>query len=175
MPLTTSAATYKDAKGTRVYVAYLTADSPTTGWDGTLGAPAAGTTAATGWYAATWHLIGGIRSDREESQTNTTSTFHYGEADGVTSASPPTRSVTLDTSYAPDNRGQMILRWAQIRTKTVGATMLYDGTNGYAVTATVGAGGGSGDAGGGLRAGNFTLNPIGQRIAIGTSDVAVPA
>ena len=167
MPYTTSAATYNDSKATRVYVAYLTADSPTTGWDGT----AAGVTAA----GTNWRLIGGIRSDREESQTNTTSTFHYGEADGVTSASPPTRTVTLDTSYARDNQGQQILRWAQINSKVIGASMLYDGVNGYAVRATVGAGGGSGDAGGGLRAGNFTLNPIGQRITVGASDVAVPA
>lgn len=165
MPYTTSTATYKDAKGTRVYIAPLVADSPTTGWDGT----------EAGIATATWHLIGGVRSDREESQVSTTTVNHYGEAEGVSSTSPPTATMTLDISYAPDNTGQKIARWAQLNNKTIGVAVLYDGTNGWARTATVSAGGTGGEASGGIRSGNLTIAPIGTRLKIGTSDVWVPA
>jgi hypothetical protein len=155
---------YVNAKATRIYVSvdWVVAD----------GAPAStdpGALATDGWV-----FVGGVRSDSASNTANTQSQYHYGEADAVTTSAPADRTFTIPVSEDPADAGQKILRWANRAEEQIGVLMLKDGSYGYAVEATIGAGEESGDAQGGLRAASFTINPLSQRVAVGTTDEYVP-
>lgn len=152
---------YIDAKRTRIYVNAT--------WELSDGAPEVADLDDDGWV-----LLAGARSDQAQSTPNTQDQFHYGEATAVTTSSPPTRTVNVPASEDLQDPGQSILRWAAQEAETIGMLLLKDGTNGYAVEATVVVNDESGDASGGLRATGFTLTPISQRVYVGTSGIYVP-
>lgn len=153
---------YVNSKATRIYV---NAD-----WDPVDdGAPVVADLVEDGWV-----FVAGVRSDSASNTSNTQSQYHYGEVDAVTTAAPADRTFTIPVSEDMVDPGQRILRWANRNEKQIGVAMLKDGTNGYAVLATVGTGEESGDAQGGLRSASFTINPISQRLTVGTSDEYTP-
>jgi hypothetical protein len=154
---------YINSKATRIYV---NAD-----WAGTAPANVEPATLAT----AGWVFLGGARSDQAQSTPNTQDFYHYGEATAVSTSSPPSRTVTVPASEDLFDPGQMIARWAAENAETIGMLILKDGTNGYAVSATVVVNDESGDAQGGLRATGFTLTPLGQRVFVGESGLYEPA
>lgn len=152
---------YIDSKRTRVWV------HPT--WRVEDGAPTVEDLVAEGWKH-----VGGVRSDQAQTTPNVTQQYHYGENTPVSSASPPDRTITLPASEDLDNDGQKILRWADLGAETVGVLLLKDGTNGFAVEATVVVNDESGDAQGGLRATGFTITPISERVSVGNSGIYEP-
>ncbi len=123
---------------------------------------------------AGWAMLAGARSDQAQTTPNTQDFYHYGEETAVSTASPPTRTINVPASEDLADEGQSILRWAAQESETVGILMLKDGTNGYAVNATVVVNDESGDARGGLRSTGFTISPLSQRVPVGTSGIYVP-
>lgn len=152
---------YIDAKRTRIYV------SPD--WRRSDGAPDPDTLAVDGW-----ELVRGARGDQAQTTPNTQDHYHYGEEAAVSTSSPPTRSITVPASEDLEDDGQSILRWAAFNTETIGVLLLKDGTNGYAVEATVVVNDESGDAQGGLRTAGFLITPMGDRVPVGVSGIYTP-
>lgn len=157
---------YTDSKRTRFWV------HPT--WRIADGAPADLATAAL--EAAGWEMVAGVRSDQAQSTPNTQDFYHYGEANAVSTSSPPTKTINIPASEDLEDPGQAIVRWAAEESETIGLLVLKDvnAGNGYVVEATAVVNDESGDAQGGLRSTGFTLTPISQRTYVGTSGVYVP-
>lgn len=150
---------YIDSRRTRVYV------NPD--WRRTDPAPSPPT--LTGW-----ELVRGARSDQAQSTPNTQEFYHYGEEAAVSTASPPNRTINVPVSEDLEDEGQGILRWAAHGQETIGLLLLKDGTNGYAVEATVTLSGESGTAQGGLREAAFTITPQGDRVYVGNDGMYDP-
>lgn len=156
---------YIDSKRTRIYV------NPE--WEANDGAP--DYVDAESLTSAGWYFVSGVRSDSAQSTPQTQQFYHYGEESAVSTAGPPDRTLTVAASEDLEDDGQSVLRWAAVNNATIGALVLKDGANGYVTPATVVVNDESGDAQGGLRSTGFTITPLGQRIAVGSSGLYEPS
>lgn len=156
---------YINSKATRIYV------NPD--WETEDGAPYS--TDPEDLATDGWVFVRGVRSDQAQNTANATQFFHYGEPDAVSITAPADRTFNLPVSEDLADPGQSILRWANQEEELIGVLVLKDGTNGYAVHASVGGGEESGDAQGGLRSAGFTINPVDQRVPVGNAGIFEPS
>lgn len=129
-----------------------------TDWDGTQGDIA----------TATWTPVDGISEAVRANQANTTDHNMFMRASAVTTTGQPSRTITLNGFYSPDDAGQMVLRAHAPGGASSGTAIGYrfrptgtaGGANGaYAVLVKVGGGEERANAAGGLQPTSFTLAP----------------